>query len=308
MSWFSRCHRVQVQGALLKDKPSSQQQSTSRYNWPTDVIQLPTYCTPTFHNVAQLSTLTTDRPRSQLPAFSAPNFRSLGPKMRNFAEDMILRDIGVSLCSETWEVPSNELYQWQVAGLLQLRGLRMVSNPRKKRRGGGVCIVADLSKVTIQSLNVPNPHDLEIVWALVKPTKPSAIKNIITFAFYSPPRFREKSKLTDCILNSLQLLSSTYPQAGIMGGGDRNCYNVSPVLQGVPRFQNLQPLPTLGARNLDIFLSNMGRFYSAPVIVPPVGCDNPRKGVPSDHAVPILYPANRSRCSNTISGQQINSS
>ena len=48
--------------------------------------------------------------------------------------------------------------------------------------------------------------------------------------------------------------------------------------------------PNPGGKNLDIFLSNMGQYYSTPIIVPPFGCDNPNKGVPSDHSIPIIFP------------------
>ena len=78
-----------------------------------------------------------------------------------------------------------------------------------------------------------------------------------------------------------------------MGGADRNCYNLGHILgAGIPRLQNIQQLPTLGGKNLDVLLTNMGSFYSAPEIVPPFGCDDPRKGVPSDHSVPVVYPVN----------------
>ena len=227
---------------------------------------------------------------AQLPSFSAPNCRSLAPKLRSFAEDLHMREIGVALCSESWEKASNKKYQMEVERLLEMKGLKMVSNPRKYRRGGGVCIVADLSKVSIQPLDTPNPHNLEIVFALVKPMDPTVIKEIITFALYSPPRSRKKAKMTDLIVTTLHSLLTSFPQAGIMGGGDRNCYNVSPILQAVPGLKNLQQLPTLKGKNLDIFLSNMGQYYSTPVIVPPFGCDVPNKGVPSDHSVPIMYP------------------
>ena len=86
--------------------------------------------------------------------------------------------------------------------MLELRGLKMVSNPRKYKRGGGVAIVADLSQVSIQPLEIPNPHNLEIVWALVRPKVPGPIKQIITFAFYSPPWSRKKTKLSDCIITT----------------------------------------------------------------------------------------------------------
>ena len=201
-----------------------------------------------------------------------------------------MREVTVALCSETWEKTTNKKYQKEVERLLELKGLGMVSQPRKYRRGGGVCIIADLSKVTIQPIEIPNPHNLEIVFALVKPKNPGVIKEIITFAFYSPPRSKRKSKMTDCIVTTLHSLLTSYPQAGIMGGGDRNCYNVSPVINAIPGLQNLQQLPTLGAKNLDILLSNMGRYYSEVTVVPPVNCDNPNRGVPSDHSVPIIFP------------------
>ena len=57
----------------------------------------------------------------------------------------------------------------EVERLLEEEGLKMVSNPRKYKRGGGVCIVADLTKVDFQPLDIPNPNNLEIVFAIVTP-------------------------------------------------------------------------------------------------------------------------------------------
>ena len=99
-----------------------------------------------------------------------------------------------------------------------------------------------------------------------------------------------KSKMTDHIVTTLHQLLTTYPRAGIMGGGDRNKWNVSAVLNAVPKLQNLQMLPTLNGKNLDIFISNLGQFYSKSVVVAPLQPDDPSKGKPSDHSVPILYP------------------
>ena len=70
---------------------------------------------------------------------------------------MQLRDLSVALCSETWEKTTNKKYQIEVERILELKGLKMISNTRKYRRGGGVAIIADIAKVTIQSLDVPNP-------------------------------------------------------------------------------------------------------------------------------------------------------
>ena len=203
-----------------------------------------------------------------------------------------MREVAVALCSETWEKENSKEFQIEMERLVEMEGMRMVSQPRKYKRGGGVCILADLSHVSIQPLEIPNPHNLEIVFALVKPKKAGPIKEIIVFAFYSPPRSRKKNKLIDHIVTTLHGLQTTFPRAGVMGGGDRNCLNIAPILAAVPRLLNIQPLPTHGGRNLDVLLSTLAPYYSAPVIFQPVGTDIPGHGVPSDHLVPAVYPVN----------------
>ena len=229
---------------------------------------------------------------STLPSFSAPNCRSLRPKLNSFVEDMKMREVGVALCSETWEKKDCKKYQKEVERLLELEGMKMVSEPRKYKRGGGVCILADLTKVAIQPIEIPNPNNLEIVFAIVRPHHAVAMKEIITFAFYSPPKSRKKSKLVDHIVTTLHSLMSSFPRAGVMGGGDRNCLDIRPILAAVPRLTNIQQLPTHSGRNLDVLLSTLAPFYSAPLIVQPVGTDDPLCGVPSDHMVPIVHPIN----------------
>jgi hypothetical protein len=65
---------------------------------------------------------------------------------------------------------------------------------------------------------------------------------------------------------------------------------VTPLLDVIPRFQNLQLLSTLIGKNFDVFLSNLGSFYSTSVVVPPLLPDDPTSGKPGDYSVPILYP------------------
>ena len=99
-----------------------------------------------------------------------------------------------------------------------------------------------------------------------------------------------KTNLGDHIMTTLHQLLNTYPAAGIMGGGDRNDWNIDQILPAVPRLQNLHHLPTLNGKNLDVFISNLGPFYSSPLVVESVEPDNPSRGKKSDHSVPILYP------------------
>ena len=147
---------------------------------------------------------------------------------------MKMRSISCILASETWTKESNKKHQKEVERMFEIEGLKMISKPRKYRRGGGVCIIADIAQVSISLLEIP-ARNLEIVWALVKPLQESIIKEIITFSFYLPPSSRMKSKMTDHIVTTLHQLLTTYPRAGIMGGGDRNDWNVSAVLNAIPK-------------------------------------------------------------------------
>ena len=182
-----------------------------------------------------------------------------------------MRNIEVALCSETWEKSANKEFQKKLENIVEMKGFKMISNPRKYQRGGGVCIIADLTKVNIQAIDVPNPDNVEAVFALVKPKIQSDIKEVITFAFYSPPRSRKKTKLIDHLVITIHNLLSRYPRAGIMGGGDRNCLNISPILAAIPRMQNVQQLPTLKGKNLDVLLTTM---CSGPTVSELVGSAN----------------------------------
>ena len=226
---------------------------------------------------------------SSLPSFSAPNCRSIFPKIRSIVKDMRLRSISCILASESWEKATSKKVQKEVERLFEMEDLQMISKPRKYRRGGGVCILADVSKVSIKPLEIPSGN-LEIIWALIKLPVESVIKEIIVFSFYMAPKRRMKTKMTDHIVTTLHQLLTVYPGAEIMGAGDRNEWNVSPIIAAIPRLLNLQQLPTLNGKNLDIFLSNMGPFYSTPVICPPIRADSPSRGKDGDHKVPVIYP------------------
>ena len=202
-----------------------------------------------------------------------------------------MRGISCILASESSEKANSKAFQKEVERMVEMEGLTMISKPRKYRRGGGVCIIADTTKVTISPLDIPTGN-LEIVWALIKPIQESVIKEILTFAFYLPPKSRMKTKMSDHIVTTLHQLLTRFPRAGIMGAGDRNDWDCDQILPAIPRLQNLQPLPTLNGKNLDVFISNLGPFYSKSVVVPAVEPDNPARGKKSDHSVPIIYPLN----------------
>ena len=111
-----------------------------------------------------------DEPGRQLPSISVANVRSLRPRINSFSKDMIESKISLSLICEIWEKPEDVNYQQAIEQIFELKGIKYISTPRHiAKRGGGAAIAADLAKVSLEKLNIFIPHNLEIVWGLVKP-------------------------------------------------------------------------------------------------------------------------------------------
>ena len=224
-----------------------------------------------------------------LPAISVPNMRSFAPKLHNFVQDFKMRGLGLALCGETWGKDDSKVYQRKIKQLLEIEGLTTISTNRKYRRGGGTMILADNSKVNLEKLPIDIPHNLEISWGLVRPKRGPKI-DIIVACFYYPPKCRKKTKINDHIIETIHTLLTKYPKAEVIIGGDRNELSVTEIISAVPKLKNVQFKPTLNGKNLDVLLTTMSRWYSVPTIVAPVECDDPSKGVPADHMVPVMYP------------------
>ena len=224
-----------------------------------------------------------------LPTFSAPNLRSLGPKIRNFTEDFRERKISVAFCSETWGSDCKVSYQNKLVKMLEMEGYATISLNRKVKRGGGVCFVYDPTSVSIRKLDVQVPEKIEILWGLIRP-KEGLIKNIIAAVFYYPPASRMKKKFSSHIISTLTSLMNIYQDAEIFIAGDKNKMDFSDVFLAFPRLKNIQVKNTYRDRNLDWMLTTMCNYYQVPIVVKPVSCDKPLYGKPSDHLVPVVYP------------------
>ena len=226
-----------------------------------------------------------------LPIIAVSNLRSLTPKLYNFKNDMIEREISVALLSEVWEKANCKKQQYEIEKMLQLEGLKYISTPRTTKRGGGAAIVVNLSKFSLEKIQVLIPHQLEVVWGLLRPKKvTSRIREIIVCAFYSPPKSKKNSKLLDHLMSTTHFLLSKYPNAGLVLGGDKNDLKIATLLTGIPRLKQIVSKFTHKNKILDVILTNLHSLYSVPIIAPPVPPDDPRCGVPSDHSTPIATP------------------
>ena len=116
-------------------------------------------------------------------------------------------------------------------------------------------MAADTTKIILEKINTFIPHNLEIVWGLAKPRDATQIKNIIVASFYLPPKSKKKSKLFDHISSTLNELLCKYPDAGVVCGGDRNEFSVSPLLNLLPRMRQLVTKPTKGNKILSVIVT-----------------------------------------------------
>ena len=124
---------------------------------------------------------------TQLPVIAVSNLRSLMPKVNSFVEDMHQRDIGVALLTEVWEKAQKKKHIFQIDKMLHMEGLKYISTPRPSaKRGGGAAIVAPIEKFNLEKLEILIPHNLEVVYGLLRPknVQKNGIPEIICVSFY----------------------------------------------------------------------------------------------------------------------------
>ena len=144
---------------------------------------------------------------------------------------------------------------------------------------------------TLEKVKVHIPTNLEIVWGLVKPRNMSAkFKKIIKCSFYSPPSKKRNAMMSDHITSTLHMLSAQYPDSGIIMGADRNNMDIKPILNCGLKLRQVVDKSTRSGQILDVLIMNTWAYYNAPIIAPPISPDDPSKGKPSDHWVPICTP------------------
>ena len=227
-----------------------------------------------------------------LPVVAVCNLRSFFPKLFNFKNDFVERNIDVGLLCEVWQKFEDKKHSHEIEKLLELDGLKYFSTVRPKgKRGGGAAIIVNLKKFSVEKIDVNNPYSLEICWALAKPrSKHAKVKKIILCSFYCAPKSRKKAELIDHIICTLQSLTSKYPNCCICLGGDKNKLDISQLLCSSLKLVQMVNKGTRKGEILDIFVSNYSQCYNQPEIIPPVPPDNPSNGVPSDHHVPLCTP------------------
>ena len=225
-----------------------------------------------------------------LPTVATYNVRSIFPKLGNIRTDMLERQISVGFFSEVWEKSGKKSHKSQIEKLLEMDGLKYISTARPKG-WGGAAIIANQDFFNLEKIDIIIPHNLEVIWGLLRSkSKEAKFKEIILCSFYSPPKSRKNLKLTDHLVTTLNMLKTRILTAPIIMGSDKNDMDIRPLLNCGLRLKQMVDLGTRKGKILDIILMNIPQMYNSPIIIPPVPCDNPSDGLPSDHWVPVCYP------------------
>ena len=165
-----------------------------------------------------------------LPTISVSNMRSLMPKIKNFKNDILEREISLAILSEVWEKKGNKKHKFQIEKMLQEEGLKYISTLRpSSKRGGGCAIVAYLPYFSLEKIEVTVPRSVEVCYGLLRSKNATAkYKEIIAVSFYSPPKSKKRTELLDNIITNSHVLMMKYPNAVLVIGGDRNEMSISP--------------------------------------------------------------------------------
>ena len=222
------------------------------------------------------------------PNIAVYNHRSIWKKIKSFCTEFKELEMGAAFHSEVWEKKESKKHKFKIDEMLELEGISYVSTPRPNRRGGGSAITCDESKFYLKEINLPNPDNLEVTFAALRPKAVESPQFVIILcAVYSPPRSRKKAKLVDFISNTYNYLKSTkFPSAYFSLGGDINDLNPELLINISPKFRQIVTLPTRGKKTLSVIITDLGEYYQCPEILPPLQPDVLGRGKPSDHNTP----------------------
>ena len=214
---------------------------------------------------------------ASLPVIAVINCRSLQPKARSLVEKFQNEDYSIAILCEIWEKTGkkNRYFQAKVEEMLEMDGLKYLSCGSRPsgKRGGGVAILIDSTKLNIEKLQIHVPNNLEVLWTIVRPKEiqpGSKFKEYVVCSIYSPPSSRKNRKLLDHLISTTHALMARFPMAAFYLGGDKNDLSLASLLQGLPKFVQIVANYTHGEKIIDVIITNCSQLYDVPEISLPL--------------------------------------
>ena len=150
--------------------------------------------------------------------------------------------------------------------------------------GGGVLLyIANNLKFT--RLTDFESDNYEVLWVSVRPSQlPRPLSLLIFAVVYCPPSYKaeQKKNLADFLLTSCDALLRKYPDCGVFITGDFNTLDTG-LFNKYLHLNQIVTKATRGNNILDKIFTNCKKWYSTPIILPPVG--------KSDHNVILVRPS-----------------
>ena len=198
--------------------------------------------------------------------------------------------------SESWERLDEPL-----SYLINIDQFKVISNPfQRKNPGGKPALVINTNKFVVEDPNqtlIDIPWGIEIVWGILTPknvSNSSKIKKIIVASFYCKPGSKKKKILLDHISEVYHFLSSKYKDSYWMIGADKNELKIEAILSLDHNLKQCVDVPT--RQNppaiIDIFITDLHKYYKKPICEDPLEVDSDKSGSPSDHFMVFIEPIN----------------
>ena len=114
------------------------------------------------------------------------------------------------------------MFKSRMDEMLEIKGISYISTPRPGLRRGGA-IAANPTNFSLVKLHIDIPHNLEVVWGLLRQTRAvGRIRKIMVCPFSSPPHSKKKNILIDHILTVISILRVEHPDAPAIISCDKN--------------------------------------------------------------------------------------
>ena len=204
-------------------------------------------------------------------------------------------DVDIIFMSESWERESKTLDE-----IINLEDHIVISNVHQRKGvGGRPALIVNKKKFIVQDLTqsvIKVPWGVKVVWALVTPKNIqncSEIQKIVIGSVYSKPNSKKKTAAIDHISDVYNQLGVKYKK-GLYWiiAGDTNKMKLDMILQlnsnmkqMVTNFTRLNP-----PRILDPIITDLGKYYQKPLVLPPLDIDPYKNCKPSDHKIIKMNP------------------
>ncbi len=198
-----------------------------------------------------------------LPTVLNANAQSLPKKKCELVLYMREHNVGFGCITESWcpdAIPNKAV---------KIDNYNIERNNRNRCRGGGVLsyIHESIPHKKIEDLL---SEEVETLWIRLNPPRlPRGYNPIVIGSIYHPPKSDDWTMLNH-IMQSLDWIKTKYQNAGLVLMGD---FNTLPTqrLKQMYSLKQLVTKPTHENSTLDLIFTNMGKFYSEPVHLPPLG-------------------------------------